>query len=76
MNISPGLYSLFLLSDDATWIQPTFRVGAGWTDRELGLAALAYYGGDYFLAVEMCPDEACPERNKVADLGDFKGGAS
>lgn len=63
-------WSVFLLHEDGTWVQPTFRVPHDMSEEEFAESARRQYGCKYFLAVGETPDEECPDDEFVRTLCD------
>ena len=59
--MDPGLYSLFVLIDDGTWVQPVFRVIKPMSEEEFRTRAEAVKGG--FISYGVQSDEDCDPEN-------------
>ena len=66
--MEPGPYSVFVLRDDGTWVQPTYLVGDGWTEERFGREAEARNGGFVYYGIGR--DEDAPE-DTSEPMGDF-----
>lgn len=58
-TLKPGKYSIFVLSDDQTWEQPTYRITKPMTEHEFRMAAEAECGG--FTSYGLDEDDECDE---------------
>lgn len=59
--LEPGNYSVFVLSDDQTWEQPTYRVPVRMSEHDFRMAAETDCGG--FISYGVNEDDDCPEEN-------------
>ena len=59
-ELEPGLYSVFVLYDNQTWEQPTYRIGKGLNEHSFRSLVLDRHP-KAFLAVGVDPDDDCPE---------------
>ena len=57
--MKPGNYSVFVLSDDNTWEQPTYRVRQPMTEHDFRQTAQRLCGG--FIAYGVAEDDDCPD---------------
>lgn len=56
--LQPGNYSVFVLSDDNTWEQPTYRVTQPISEHQFRMAAERDCGG--FISYGVGEDHDCP----------------
>ncbi len=59
--LEPGNYSVFVLSDDQTWQQPTYRIVKPMSERDFRMAAEMDCDG--FISFGVNEDTECPEEN-------------
>lgn len=59
--LEPGNYSVFVLSDDNTWEQPTYRIDQPMTEHDFRMNAEMDCGG--FISYGVNLDTDCPEEN-------------
>ena len=71
-KLKPGPYSIFVLSDNGTWIQPTYIVGTGWSEANLERYAEHDNGGFYTAGLQR--DDDVPEGCGI-EIGDADGTA-
>lgn len=62
VELEPGPYSLFVLHENGTWEQPTYRVPAGWTENEVRRAVEAESRRVVHVS-DPCRDDDCPEES-------------
>lgn len=60
-DLEPGNYSVFVLSDDRTWEQPTYRIDKPMSEHDFRIAAEADCYG--FIAYGVQKDTDCPTEN-------------
>ena len=56
--MEPGEYSVFVLCDNGTWEQPTFRIDEPMSEHEFRMAAEHECGG--FISFGVGEDDDCP----------------
>ena len=56
--LKPGNYSVFVLSDDKTWEQPTYRIAEPMSEHDFRMAAERECGG--FTSFGVGEDTDCP----------------
>lgn len=61
-------WSCFVLHEDGTWIQPTYRVPHDMTEEDFSRSVLAEFDRHYFLVVGVSPDEDCPDDEFVREF--------
>ena len=61
-------WSCFVLNDNGTWTQPTYRLSHDMTEQEFSEAVLADFGHNDFLVVGIGPDEDCPDDEFVREF--------
>lgn len=61
--VSGCKYSCFVLNDDCTWQQPTYRADRDMTETEFAERVLAEFGRHDFLVVGVSEDDACPDED-------------
>jgi hypothetical protein len=59
--LEPGIYSVFVLSDDQTWEQPTYRIKEPMTEHDFRMAAEQDCDG--FISFGVDKDTDCPPEN-------------
>jgi len=59
--LQPGNYSLFVLSDDQTWEQPTYRIDEPISEHDFRMIVEKECGG--FISFGVDEDNDCPPEN-------------
>ncbi len=60
-TLEPGNYSVFVLSDDQTWEQPTYHIGTPMSEHDFRMAAEADCGG--FISYGVQEDDEAEMKN-------------
>lgn len=58
--LKPGCYSLFILMEDGTWIQPTYRISESMSERDFEMKAIAKHH-KVLITCGMQEDDDCPK---------------
>lgn len=67
--IGPGNFSVFVLSDDQTWEQPTYRIDTPMSEHDFRMLAEKDCGG--FTSYGVQEDDDCPDGN-VRELPSYE----
>ena len=57
------VWSCFLLHEDGTWTQPTYRLSRFMSEATFMQKAMEKEGRKYFAVCGICQDPDCPEEN-------------
>lgn len=61
--LEPGIFSVFVLSDDQTWAQPVYRIDKPMSEHDFRMAAERDCGGFISFGVQEDTDTDCPPEN-------------